>query len=146
MADGYHFVIIVDQYFPLSNTFYILSRYVLSMHKKILQFILISIIFTFNVSANIVAGGVFDKLKVTSTYTTTTSLSPYISFNENSMPGCYGNKGGYLILSDPAAKELYSQILILMTTGGIKGKVLYQKVGDAANWSACHIKGLYLFP
>jgi len=62
------------------------------------------------------------------------------------MPGCHGNNGGYLILSDPAGKELYSQILILMSTGGMKGRVLYEQVGNPASWSACHIKGLQLYP
>lgn len=41
--------------------------------------------------------------------------------------------------------EIYAQILTLMTTGGMKGAVIFENQGGST-WSICRIKGLDLRP
>lgn len=99
----------------------------------------------FPLSAAADSGPVLDTLKVIRIYTGDTTDRIYIEFNDGAMPGCYANSGGRLYNTDPFYSQIYAQILTLMTTGGMKGAVIFENQGGS-NWSICRIKGLDLRP
>ncbi|WP_146171248.1 hypothetical protein [Saccharospirillum sp. MSK14-1] len=72
--------------------------------------------------------------------------SYYIEFNNGSMPGCFSNRGGRLLPSNPRFSETYSMVLTIMATGGIKGGVNYENFRDDDTWSDCEITGFDLRP
>lgn len=89
-------------------------------------------------------GPVSAPLKVTYMYS---SGSLYIRFSTGSMPGCHGNNSGRLHSNNLLYDQLYSQILTMVATGGIKGQVVYTVVNSGAGqWSDCKIDGLVLYP
>lgn len=52
-----------------------------------------------------------------------------------------------LYATNPLFDQIYSQILTMTATGGIKGKVIYDiKNPGAGHWSDCEIRGLALYP
>jgi len=71
----------------------------------------------------------------------------YIRFSNGSMPGCHGNNSGRLHSDNPLYDQLYSQVLTMVATGGIRGQVIYTVVNpEAGNWGDCKIDGLALYP
>jgi hypothetical protein len=85
-------------------------------------------------------------LRVTQMYLIHGNGALYVSFQSGAMPGCYGNSGGYLYLSNSAFKELYAQLLTMVATGGIRASVVFTFNGSTGNWGDCTIDGLYLQP
>lgn len=91
-------------------------------------------------------GPQFDKLKPTVIYSRDGDMGLYIEFNAGSMPGCYGNKGGYLLESNKFFSDIHSQILMLAATGGMTGRVNFVNNGEEGKWSECKIVGLQIRP
>lgn len=90
-------------------------------------------------------GPMQEPLRVVQTYTGDASDRIYIRFNSGAMPGCYADSGGRLYLSDPFFKATYSQILVLMAGGGMRGRVVFENQAGPG-WSVCKITGLALYP
>ncbi|OGQ67249.1 MAG: hypothetical protein A3F89_04440 [Deltaproteobacteria bacterium RIFCSPLOWO2_12_FULL_50_11] len=71
-----------------------------------------------------------------------------VSFNSDSMPGCYSNDGGLLYKSHPQFKEIYALLLMIKKMGPSDvGQVWYQPTDDFGNindWAACVITGVWL--
>lgn len=85
-------------------------------------------------------------LKVVAMYTNNPSGTIYVAFQAGSMPGCYGNAGGYLFTSNSFYKELYAQLLMMVASGGIRAAVIYTQNPVTNNWSDCTIEGISLQP
>jgi hypothetical protein len=84
-------------------------------------------------------------LKVTTTYINGAGAM-YVQFQSGAMPGCYNNSGGYLYSSNPFFKEIYAQLMMMVTMGGMRAAVLYTQNAQTGNWSDCTIDGIYLQP
>jgi hypothetical protein len=91
-------------------------------------------------------GPQFDNLKPTVMYSRDGDMGLYIEFNEGAMPGCYSNKGGYLLESNKFFKDIHSQILMLAATNGMRGQVNFANDGPDGMWSECKILGLKIRP
>ncbi len=73
--------------------------------------------------------------------------SPFISFEENTLPGCYGNKGAYLIFSENNernADTVYSTLLAAyMAQKPVSVYYDYANTDPEYNgWGKCHISGV----
>lgn len=84
-------------------------------------------------------------LRVTTMYTAGNGGSVYVEFEAGAMPGCYSDAGGQLKKSNPDFEVVYSQVLTMMATGGVRGKVLYT-VTSGSGWAKCRIDGFWLLP
>ncbi|MEP2990305.1 MAG: hypothetical protein ABJN65_01000 [Parasphingorhabdus sp.] len=97
-------------------------------------------------NAAVETGPTQSPLKVAGLYQTTGN-AVYIAFNTGSMPNCYNNSGGYLFNSHPNFDQIYAQVLTIMATGGIHGRVIFDTINPGAGqWSDCNILGFYLLP
>jgi hypothetical protein len=85
-------------------------------------------------------------LRITQMYRIDGQSVLYVSFQTGAMPGCYGDSGGYLFVTNSAFKELYAQLLMILGTGGIRASVVYTVNASTGNWGDCTIDGLYLQP
>jgi hypothetical protein len=91
-------------------------------------------------------GPIMTPLKVSQMYTRHASGAIYVAFQSGAMPGCYGNSGGYLRTDNSLFKELYSQMLTLIASGGFRANVVYTQHTPTNNWSDCTIEGIQLLP
>ncbi len=84
---------------------------------------------------------------VESIYQQTANETPFISFGENSMPGCYGNNGGYLgKLNEKGSERTFSLILTALTAGR-EVRVYYHfndVASDYTGWGICDIDAIYI--
>jgi hypothetical protein len=85
-------------------------------------------------------------LKVTQIYMKDGGGAVYVSFQSGAMPGCYGNAGGYLFLTNQFFKEIHANLLLLVASGGARAAVVYTQNASTGNWSDCTIDGIYLIP
>ena len=101
---------------------------------------------TYGSMVNATAGPTMSPLQVTAIYTLATNSSLYVQFQDGSMPDCYNDAGGYLVVSNPFYKDLYAQLLMLVARGGVRAQVLYTLNAQTGNWGDCTIDGIYLLP
>ena len=74
---------------------------------------------------------------------TSASSSAYITFKStSSMPGCHGNRGGYL--HGDGVEKAYSAILAALKSGS-KIKPYYQINANNEGWSKCYIKAISVY-
>lgn len=71
------------------------------------------------------SGPQFQSLEVTRIYNDG-GQSYYIEFNDGSMPGCFSERGGRLLPSNPLFDQTYSMVLTMMAVGGVKGAVNFK--------------------
>lgn len=90
-------------------------------------------------------GPLLDNLMVTRMYTGDSTNRIFIKFNDNSMPGCFENSAGRLYSDNPFFNSVFSQLMAITVSGGIKGKVVYAADGPPG-WSQCRILGLDIRP
>lgn len=81
--------------------------------------------------------------KIREIYTQTDSGSPYIQMvtDNNPMPGCHGNSGGYLKGTD--IDKAYSAVLAALLSNR-QVRPLYEINTEATGWSQCYIKSIYI--
>jgi len=97
-------------------------------------------------SAFAVSGPLQTPLKVTYIYTVDANGALYVHFQAGAMPGCYGNAGGYLLTGNTFFKEIYAQLLMMVSNGGIQAAVIYTQNTPTNNWGDCTITGISLQP
>src|SRR5689334_1960923 len=101
---------------------------------------------TFCGSAVAATGPVQTPLKISHIYVVNGGGAVYVAFQSGSMPGCYGNAGGYLFPSNPFYKEIHALVLMMVATGGVRASVLYTQNAVTNNWGDCTIDGIWLTP
>ena len=70
----------------------------------------------------------------------------YVEFGSGSLPGCYNDQGAQLYKDDAMFKEMYSLLVTLIATGGIRGQVTYNIVDSGAGWGMCRTTAIVLRP
>ena len=98
-----------------------------------------------NGTASAATGPYMQPLRVSVLYTVNTS-QVYVEFQPGSMPGCYGNSGGFLLTTNPRFKEIYAELLMMIALGGVRAVVVYTQNVPTGNWSDCYFDGLHLVP
>lgn len=77
-----------------------------------------------------------------------TSPTPwlYVEFGSGALPGCYNDQGAQLYKNDAMFEEMYSLLVTLIATGGIRGQVIYNIVDPGGGWGMCRITAIVLRP
>jgi hypothetical protein len=103
------------------------------------QLYTISMISIFSIEA--IANEQGNMTQVESIYVGTDSTArPYVTMKEsNSMPGCHGNRGGYLYGDD--IDKAYSTVLAALKSGS-DIRAYYQLNPNNEGWSKCYIKAI----
>lgn len=92
------------------------------------------------------SGPLFEPLEIQYVYMVNAPWI-FVQFSDGSMPGCHSDKGGMLYPGNPNYDQIYAQILTMSTTGGMRGKVVYDIIDPTADgWDDCTIQGLALYP
>ncbi len=94
------------------------------------------------------AGGTFAEIgkwtKVDRMYTHTNG-SVFIYFGANSMPGCYGNNGGYLKNTNADGFNRVYSTLLAASMSDTTVQPFYEIVGnDQGQWSRCKVTAIYV--
>lgn len=81
--------------------------------------------------------------KVANIYSRASGTSPFITFESGGMPGCYGDRGGYLGTATDDIDQVYSTLLSALVAGR-EVLVTYNYTGASSGWSMCEIEAVYI--
>ena len=111
------------------------------MKSAIKYLLFFSLVITSSLSLSLEEGS---KSEVSAIFVGTDSDSyPYITLKQsNSMVGCHGDSGGYLVGTD--ISKAYATALAALRAGS-EIKAYFQINEGASGWSKCHIKSLYAY-
>ncbi len=110
---------------------------------KILNAILIIALLGFATTPVYSESGPYTKVEYI--YSRTDTAAPFIQFSTGSMPGCYGNKGGYLKMSDKEGTQRTYSLLLTALTSKRDVKVYYEfrdVAPDYNGWGLCQITAI----
>lgn len=98
-----------------------------------------------SMSSNALAAEYGPATTVKYIYSRTDTGKPYVYFDENAMPGCYENKGGYLSLADEKGADRTYSLLLSAFMSGKTVRVYYHfnSVEPGYNgWALCDIEAV----